>query len=956
MSATGHARHHARALLSLTVSLTVGLGAGLLAPAHADLAAPSGLAVAHKDSSTPILSWSPVRASTEYEVQVDNDPSFGSPEYAVTTANTRAVPTTNLNPGTNHWRVRAKAGRGSASDWRRGEFPVGAVDVPVPTSPAPDAHLPQPSAPPLLRWTASRGATGYVVELDGDADFIGSKSYATQTTSLVVPDPLSAGDYFWRVRAAKGKSLTSAPSGSSRFLVGELPAPVITYPRDDVNVSVNDVVLDWQPVPGARAYDIEVARDGGFNNRAHYATNIRGTRYSPATTLENDQFWWRVRAVDAAGQTSAWRETRYSFRRSWLEQPVPVHPLGAAAPERQFYEWTPVPHASYYELLVSPDVNFSNGDKCTVVGTTYAPRHRNDCGFPTAGQTYYWKVRARDLPYGDGGLPGVFSRTQSFTWTPPATGTWSGDWAPVTGQKVSMTGTGAHDPAKGCEETLCSEVGATPVLSWDAQPGVTSYLVYFAQDPQFTTTELQPINTTSTMLTVHRGDEDVDALPDSQVGLPYLWYVRPCVGSVCGPDPVSQVEPLPGTYSFSKTSPAVEGLSSSDPAGTDIAFSWDDYLTTNLRHLFANEAGHQSAHTYRIQVDSEPSFSRPLVDEAVVDQATYTAYDKLYPEGRLFWRVQAIDAEENDLTWSATSELVKSSPPVTLSSPLQSGAVAGTTPFEWQAESWANQYTLEVYRNDDHTFSAGNRLFTVTTRSASYAWDKPIPASSAAYTWRVRRIDASGNPGPWSSTGRFFSLGNVPELLRPANGTLVKPANALFEWSDIPRAASYRVSLRSSTAKSQTISTVATAYAPTSLATGDYTWTVEGIDSDGSSLGTSASGTFRVDATAPTVLKITPSKLKPKSKIRVLFSEQVRGLSTRTVVLKIEKTVKKKGKTRTKLVKVKTKVKVLKGSRSVLVQPKKKLKPGTYVLLLDVDRITDLAGNPLVAKTSKLKR
>ena len=69
----------------------------------------------------------------------------------------------------------------------------------------------------------SQGATSYTVEVDGDADFIGAKVYTTKNTSLVVPDPLIAGDYYWRVTAAKAAGIVSAcpppppASSSSRW-------------------------------------------------------------------------------------------------------------------------------------------------------------------------------------------------------------------------------------------------------------------------------------------------------------------------------------------------------------------------------------------------------------------------------------------------------------------------------------------------------------------------------------------------------------------------------------------------------------------------------------------------------------------------------------------------------------------------------------------------------------------
>ena len=61
---------------------------------------------------------------------------------------------------------------------------------------------------------------------------------------------------------------------------------------------------------------------------------------------------------------------------------------------------------------------------------------------------------------------------------------------------------------------------------------------------------------------------------------------------------------------------------------------------------------------------------RRPIDDKIVDQATYTAYDRTYPEGTLYWRVQAIDGEGNGLTWSPARTLTKSSPAPVLSAPV----------------------------------------------------------------------------------------------------------------------------------------------------------------------------------------------------------------------------------------------------------------------------------------------
>ncbi len=945
----GRTRAGVAVATALAVLGTTTVGA-LSSPASAAVGTPGSLAVGLANSSTPVLSWTRPKGVTDFSIQIDNDPSFSSAEVNENTRNTRFVPTKNLSRGTQYWRVRGTKS-GVSSSWSTGSFTVSPVSVPVGTYPTDGAVLPQPDSPPLLRWQTSRGATSYTVEVDGDADFIGAKSWTTKTTSLAVPDALPAGDYFWRVTASLEGGFNSTPSSTMSFILGALPSPRLTYPIDDINQAVEDVVFDWEPVPGAVTYDLQVATDSTFNNFAFKGENLYGSRYSPPVTLFNDQFWWRVRAVDLAGQPTAWSTARFSFKRQWLDTPTAVYPTGSPAVadgsvatsngDRAFYHWTPVQHASRYLLQVALDVNFSSGSKtCTTTLTTYAPRSTSDCAFP-AGTIFYWRVRPEDTPYQPYAVPGIFSAPQKVKFGAPTIDpTWSGDFQTVTGLKAAMTGTGAANPSTGCVAVSCGALTSTPVLTWNRMPGITSYTVLIALDENFTFSPLPTFSrytTTNNFFTIAYDDER-RALPESEAGQPYFWYVLPCRDALCGPSPVSQDPPLPGAHTFQKISPAVAGLTSSDPAGSDITFSWQDYFDTNVGPAGQayGESGQQSGRTYRIQVDNEPSFAEPLLDSAVVDQATFTAGDRLYPEGRLYWRVQALDDQENGLTWSSTAELVKASPPLALRSPVNGTAVAGAAPLEWTPEAFARAYDVEIYKNNDLGFSPANRMVSTRVANPAYTPTEPLPASPVPYVWRVRRNDSKGNVGPWSS-GSFVSLGNAPEILAPANGMWVRSSGSYLEWSDVPGATSYDLSLRNGTINSTT-NTVATAHAPSELQSGDYTWSVTAFDAGGKALGTSPVRSFRVDSVPPTVAAMKPvGAATPKSVFVVTFSEKVKGVSKRTMKLYV------KGK------KKPLKAKVVVKGRKVKLKPSAKLKKRkTYTIKLKDTAITDAAGNQLV--------
>ena len=59
--------------------------------------------------------------------------------------------------------------------------------------------------------------------------------------------------------------------------------------------------FSWQPVPGAKTYQLQVSPNGDWDNNLALDVPVKGTKYSPPTTLDNGGYFWRVRAKDARG-------------------------------------------------------------------------------------------------------------------------------------------------------------------------------------------------------------------------------------------------------------------------------------------------------------------------------------------------------------------------------------------------------------------------------------------------------------------------------------------------------------------------------------------------------------------------------------------------------------------------------------------------------------------------------
>ncbi len=835
MSATRNHRSRGSAK-TVVVTVTLAVIATLLSATAAYASVPRPTLVSPKGSTVganPVLKWKPVRGAVSYQVQLAQGGSFGTILFDERTDNTRAVPTKQLPIGKLSWRVRAYKDSGAASRWSSASFTRSQLAGPTLLAPADGATLSQPSNPPLLRWNPVAGALSYEIELDGpEEDWVDTTTYTTRISSLVIPDPQAPGTFAWRVRALLDSGLSTKPSAARTYDVAPLPVVGPATPNSTVT-PVTDVVFDWDPVPGAISYDIRVSSDDSFNTIVDSKV-VQGTRYSPPTTYNNANYWWQVRPRNIFGQAQDWDGVEIRvFRRAWPDTASLVYPAaGASITGELYFQWTPAKQAARYRLDVGTDPNFSASkfyDTCYTTETTYTSGYAktpSDPCMPSKAATFYWRVQALDDPKA---VNGVLSAVGSFTYTPVAAPAPGSPLGLVTGQRIALNGSGLESGA--CASASCDDMMATPVLDWSPVSGAASYRIYLSHDPELTNlvygNKADPDSlprTTSTMWT------PVDALDESQAGDAYYWYIRPCDSSgLCG------VDPTQATYSFRKKSPEVQRVSPADGAtvANDVTFTWTDYLTTNAASTNTATGEHptQAARSYHVQVSTSPAFTS-LVDDAVVDQTTYTAYDQTYPEGTLYWRIQAVDGMKNGLSWSAPWTFVKQSPTVSGTNPADGARVSGTQPFTWPELDFAGSYQVEVYKNGDTNASSANRVLSFTSKQTSYSPTSALQTSSRPYVWRIRRLDSDRRVGAWGSWRTFTVTGARPKLISPRSGGRVSKRNALFTWRAMSGASYYVVALRKGGSIEDTETTVATAYAPFSaLDRGKWQWRVTSYDS-----------------------------------------------------------------------------------------------------------------------------
>ncbi|MBR9974201.1 MAG: M28 family metallopeptidase [Bacteroidetes bacterium] len=177
-------------------------------------------------------------------------------------------------------------------------------DPRVPLPIAPTAGQTGVSDPVVFVWTEEEGADRYHLQVATDASFNSlvyeSDMLGEATVTVAGLTPWTS--HYWRVRAcgADGCSRWSE-FRSFRTMVG---APVMRSPLADEQPAYDAVAISWQPVDGARHYELQVSEFVNFGVLERDAQSLLDTTY--VTGLEaGTTYHVRVRAVSEDGP-GAW--------------------------------------------------------------------------------------------------------------------------------------------------------------------------------------------------------------------------------------------------------------------------------------------------------------------------------------------------------------------------------------------------------------------------------------------------------------------------------------------------------------------------------------------------------------------------------------------------------------------------------------------------------------------------
>lgn len=454
------------------------------------------------------LSWNTSTGALSYDLQFSDKADFSTVLLTLNGLKQTRQPISGLGFGaTYYWRIRANNAAGSGLWSTPASFTtaLNTVAAPILSTPLSGA-INQPTLLSLT-WNPVNGAASYDLQFSDNADF--SKVLLTLNGLTQTRQPISGlgfgAKYYWRIRANIAGA-TGAWSVASYFTttLNSVSAPVLLSPATGATNQPAILTLTWNPVNTATGYDLQFSDKPDFSRIILTLNGLTQTRQPISGLGYGATYYWRIRASAASG-VSAW-STANSFTTTLNSAVPPVLSLPANGAVNQSQNltlsWSPVANATEYNLQFSDNPAFTTV-LLTLNNLKATSQPISGLAF---GDTYYWRIS-------------TITSTGTSQWSTPHAFTTSA--AVVTPPSLTLNAPVLQLPAD-----RATGVSRTPVLTWNAVQGITSYQLQVSNSNAFTTSVINEINLNQSSYTV----------PAALAGRTlYYWRVRAINNGSTGP-------------------------------------------------------------------------------------------------------------------------------------------------------------------------------------------------------------------------------------------------------------------------------------------------------------------------------------------------------------------------------------------------------------------------------------
>jgi ABC-type transport system substrate-binding protein/DNA-binding beta-propeller fold protein YncE len=588
--------------------------------------------------------------------------------------------------------------------------------------------------PVTLAWAKLSGVTQYTLQICTDNLCKNIWKSVTQAGVTYTASGLAAKTkYFWHVRKAAPTPGTWSAMWSFTTPWPAL-APLQLRPTDKSALSLHDFSPDftWKAavVPGGgrpvQKYHLQISQSSTFTglDLDEYTLGA-GTAYTPPADLTpNRLYYWHIRAINTAGEFSAWSST-FSFK----VLPAEIWADGIENQEtiQPTFHWHDDWNVGKYTIQICK----VSGSTCSLfLSASSTKTSYTLTTAPTGGANYRWRVQAA-------GTTGAGPWTGYWDWkapTPPAIPTLS---LPI----VNAIIPGANSS------------NYKPTFTWKSLGANIRYQIQIAKASVFNndTIFINGNSDTGTAAYTLQGDW-------LWRNSAYWWRVRACDGDgdcslwsggrklITKPESPFHLDQYPIDNTL------------------DYAFEWEDNPNN-------------SAASYTIQLCSSDTCPATSVIKSAPAASPY--YHLLLGAGKHYWwRVNGIGSASTS-NWSNIQDFwtISPAPVPSLSLPLNNAATGYAVNFAWTLASGpaADGFHIQVSKFSDYsTLAAEDSGLDLPAYSHTF--------TGGTYYWRVRSSNPDGW-SQWSASRKFLTPAEVAGYIVKTDGTPI--ANAAVSLSGV---------------------------------------------------------------------------------------------------------------------------------------------------------------------------
>ncbi|MHA1893655.1 MAG: hypothetical protein ACTSX4_04050, partial [Candidatus Helarchaeota archaeon] len=209
-----------------------------------------------------------------------------------------------------------------------------------------------------LDWETATGATSYQIQVDDSSSFSSPVIDTTTSSTSYTTTTLSSDIYYWRVRAFDSYSNYGDWTNYRSFEIDtECNSPSLLSPENGAYLASHTPYLDWSSVSEAVSYQLQVDDYSGFSSPVIDITTSSSS-YTP--TLNDDLYYWHVRAQDDLGNWSPYSSSRYfTVDTIGPNSPSLSSPSnGAVITDSSYnFQWSTVGDAVSYQIQINGPTN-----------------------------------------------------------------------------------------------------------------------------------------------------------------------------------------------------------------------------------------------------------------------------------------------------------------------------------------------------------------------------------------------------------------------------------------------------------------------------------------------------------------------------------------------------------------------------------------------------------------------